>query len=280
MQIDAIPLTIWQNELFQAAQIHVYLARLDLIHPDFGGNKYFKLKYNVAEMRRQGKDTLVTFGGAYSNHIWATAALGHHQGFKTIGYIRGEETLPLNSVLGQARQWGMELRYVNRTDYRSLKTGEMTCLPNEYVVPEGGSNHLAVKGCAEILSHIDLPTYQYVATACGTGATLAGLVSSGVEAQFLGVSVLKGGDFLKTEVEKLAYTPAQNFQIFTTYHFGGYAKSNFVLKDFCENFAKKYFTLDEIYVGKMLYAIEDLAQKAFFPPQSNILALITQRQHI
>ncbi len=281
MHLTKIPLTLWQHEAFQKAQIEVYLARLDLIHADFGGNKYFKLKHNIAEMRRQGKDTLVTFGGAYSNHIWATAALGRQEGFKTIGYIRGEETYPLNPVLGQARAWGMALRYVDRTAYRDLKTGNLPCLPSEYVVPEGGSNAWAVQGCAEILSLIDLPAYQYVFTACGTGATLAGLLQSGLEKNYLGISVLKGGDFLKEDVKALSPTLpalAGTWDILTDYHFGGYAKSTPILKAFCADFTQKYFMLDEVYVGKMLYAIVDLAGKGFFKPQSTVLALITQRQ--
>ncbi len=277
--MQTIPLTFWENEAFENAQIKVYLARLDLIHHDFGGNKYFKLKYNLQEARRQGKDTLLTFGGAYSNHIWATAALGYHQNFHTIGIIRGEETLPLNPVLAQARAWGMALRYVNRTDYRTLKTGEIPCLPNEYVIPEGGSNALAVKGCAEILSLLNLPTYQYVAVPCGTGATLAGLVSTNTDKQLLGISVLKGGGFLNEDVEKLtANTTKGAYQILTNYHFGGYAKSTHELKEFSKTFAKKYFILDEVYTAKMLYAVEDLAKKAYFPTGSTVVALITQRQ--
>jgi len=278
-----IPMQVWENETFDHASIQVQLARLDLIHPDFGGNKYFKLKYNLIEARRQGKSTLRTFGGAYSNHIWATAALGYHQNMQTIGIIRGEETLPLNPVLAQASAWGMSLQYVNRTDYRALKTGVSPCLPCEYVIPEGGSNLFAVQGCTEILPSIALPAYQYVAVPCGTGATLAGLVSTpgNIKARILGVSVLKGGDFFTAEVHKLLGAGGrqvhQSFEILTAYHFGGYAKSTPALKVFSEHFATEYFALDEVYTAKMLYAICNLAQQGYFPTGSTVVALVTQR---
>jgi 1-aminocyclopropane-1-carboxylate deaminase len=283
-----IPLILWENDVFQKTRLKVYLARLDLIHPDYGGNKYFKLLYNIAQMRQQQKDTLVTFGGAYSNHIWATAAMGHHLGFKTVGYIRGEEILPLNHVLAQARAWGMELRYVNRTDYRTLKKGEMPCLPNEYSLPEGGSNVWAVKGCGEILTCLDiinLPAYQYVFVPCGTGATPN--VRNALlyrEANFMGISVLKGGEFLKDDVRTLlhesniAQETLPTWDILTQYHFGGYAKTTETLQDFAQNFATQYFVLDEVYTAKMLFAIEDLAKNGFFPAESVVVALITQRQ--
>ncbi|TAE12089.1 MAG: pyridoxal-phosphate dependent enzyme [Bacteroidetes bacterium] len=277
-----IPLTLWENEVFEKAQIKVYLARLDLIHPDFGGNKFFKLKYNLEEARRQGKDTLVTFGGAYSNHIWATSAVGHTAGLKTIGYIRGEETLPLNEVLAQAKAWGMELRYVDRTAYRTLKAGELPCLPHEYTIPEGGSNKWAVKGCSEILDLIDLPDYQYVCVPCGTGATLAGLAVGKAGKHCLGVSVLKGGSFLNEDVQQLIQqagkTATNTWEILLDYHAGGYAKTSPTLQAFCQHFATTYFKLDEVYTAKMLWAIEDLARKERFPAKSTIVALITQRQ--
>jgi 1-aminocyclopropane-1-carboxylate deaminase/D-cysteine desulfhydrase-like pyridoxal-dependent ACC family enzyme len=301
LQPLSIPLTFWENDIFKKTRLKVYLARLDLIHPDYGGNKYFKLLYNIEQMYQQNKDTLVTFGGAYSNHIWATAAVGHHWGIKTIGYIRGEETNPLNDVLAQARAWGMELRYVNRTDYRTLKTGEVSCLPNEYVLPEGGSNSWAVKGCSEILTYLEtsnLPTYQYVCVPCGTGATLAGLIASqyikaplhvGEErgVKLVGISALKGGDFLKNDVKTLLQQAnitntetLPTWDILTQYHFGGYAKTTQDLKIFAQNFAKQYFVLDEVYTAKMLFAIEDLAQNGYFSAESTVVALITQRQNL
>jgi 1-aminocyclopropane-1-carboxylate deaminase len=280
--MSSITLTAWENKVFEKAQIQVYLARLDLIHPDFGGNKFFKLKYNIEEARRQGKDTLVTFGGAYSNHIWATSAVGYRAGLKTIGYIRGEETLPLNEVLAQAKAWGMELRYVDRTAYRTLKTGEMPCLPNEYAIPEGGSNKWAVKGCSEILDLIELPDYQYVCVPCGTGATLAGLAVGKAGKHCIGVSVLKGGGFLNEDVQQLieqaGKTPSNTWEILLDYHAGGYAKTSPTLRDFCQNFDTAYFKLDEVYTAKMLWAVEDLARKGRFPAQSTLIALITQRQ--
>jgi 1-aminocyclopropane-1-carboxylate deaminase/D-cysteine desulfhydrase-like pyridoxal-dependent ACC family enzyme len=280
--MSPITLTTWENKVFEKAQMQVYLARLDLIHPDFGGNKFFKLKYNIEEARRQGKDTLVTFGGAYSNHIWATSAMGHTKGFKTIGYIRGEETLPLNEVLAQAQAWGMELRYVDRTTYRTLKTGKMPCLPNEYTIPEGGSNIQALQGCSEILDLIELPDYQYVCVPCGTGATLAGLVVGKAGKHCVGIAVLKGGSFLNEDVQQLIQqagkTPTNTWEILLDYHAGGYAKTSPTLQAFCTNFASAYFQLDEVYTAKMLWAIEDLAGKDYFPPNSTIVALITQRQ--
>ena len=285
-----------QAAVFREARVNVYAYRLDLMHPEVGGNKYFKLKYNLEQARILGKTTLLTFGGAYSNHIWATASAGKMAGFKTIGIIRGEENLPLNEVLTHAKHCGMELEYLDRTSYRKLKDATETDFwegkygGDIYLIPEGGSNAFAVRGCMEIMQDFPL-AWQYVCTPCGTGGTLAGLyeaMDGTDEQQVIGFASLKGGEFLRDDVKKLllAHQPKQKkvdlqlpkFNLMTAYHFGGYAKSNNLLKQFIQDFyLQNNILLDEIYTSKMLFGIYDLASRGYFSHQSTVIALLTQR---
>ena len=253
-------------------EINLFVLRLDLVHPYISGNKWFKLKYNLEEARKQGKKTLVTFGGAYSNHIIAAAA-GKEFGFKTIGIIRGEElNEDDNSVLQFAKYCGMELRFVSREEYRKK---EFNIKDEYYLLPEGGTNELAVKGCAEIISLIDIP-FDYISCAVGTGGTIAGIISSLNENQkAIGFPVLKGGEFLKNEIEKLVQTNA-NFELQTEYHFGGYAKKNEELLNFISDFKSNHnIQLDFVYTGKMMFGIFDLIKKNYFEKGATIVAVHT-----
>lgn len=213
-----IPLQKISGSFVSSSGINLFVLRLDKIHPDISGNKWHKLKYNLEEAKKQKKDTLLTFGGAYSNHISATAAAGKEFGFKTIGIIRGEELNENeNPTLRFAKECGMKLHFVSREEYRQIRINEilpiriLSQLPTPdsqlYFLPEGGTNELAIKGCAEILSHIDIP-FDYVCCPVGTGGTIAGIISSLNENQkAIGFSVLKDGGFLKAEVEKLLSSP-------------------------------------------------------------------------
>ena len=289
--LDHIPLDVLEDSLLNEKQIQLSVLRLDQIHPQMGGNKFFKLKYNLQEAQKLGFDTLLTFGGAYSNHIYATAAAGKHFGFKTIGVIRGEEHLPLNNTLEFATSSGMDLHYISREQYRLKNNQEFTTqLKNQfgefYLIPEGGSNALAVKGCAEIVSQI-AEDWDYICTPCGTGGTLAGLIMSLKSGQkALGFSALRGGSFLYEDVKNLMdiyHTDNQMiigfseyWEIFTEYHFGGYAKKKPELLTFIDNFQNTYqIPLEWIYSGKMFYGIFDLIQKDYFPNGSKIIALHT-----
>lgn len=261
--------------------VELYVKREDAIHPFVSGNKYRKLKYNLLEAEKLGLKTLVTFGGAYSNHIAAVAAAGRLFGFKTIGIIRGEELwteIDSNPTLSFAKQHGMTFKFVTREVYRR-KTSEdfIATLKAEfgdyYHVPEGGTNALAVKGCEEILTESDFD-FDYVCSAVGTGGTISGLINcSKPRQQVLGFPALKG-DFLKTDISKFA--KQTNWELITDYHFGGYAKINAELVAFINRFNADYhMPLDPVYTGKMLFGIFDLIGKGFFPQGSKILAIHT-----
>jgi len=249
------------------------------------GNKWHKLKYNIQEAKKQGKDTLLTFGGAYSNHIYAVAAAGKIFNYKSIGIIRGEEHLPLNPTLSFAKNIGMKIYYLDRTSYRKKYTlGVINQLQKKfgdfYLLPEGGTNDFAVKGCSEIISKINID-FDYVCCPCGTGGTLAGLISGLNGDKFaLGFAVLKGASFLKENVQLLLQNSngnsLKNWDINLDYHFGGYARTDSVLLDFVNRFTSHTKILIEpIYTGKMLFGIYDLASKGFFKEGSQIIALHT-----
>ncbi len=261
--------------------VELFMKREDLIHPEISGNKYRKLKYNIIEAQKLGIDTLLTFGGAFSNHIAATASVGKEFGFKTIGIIRGEELCDMvdeNPTLKFAKSCGMQFKFVSRSDYRE-KTSELFInnLIDEfgefYHVPEGGTNNLAIRGCEEILSDTD-KEFDFVCSSVGTGGTISGLINcSKPSQQVLGFPALKG-DFLKNEIIKFAHQ--SNWQLILDYHFGGYGKINKDLIDFINKFKKDTeIPLDPVYTGKMMFGIFDLIEKGFFVKGSKILAIHT-----
>lgn len=279
------------NLLIKSKQLNVWVYRLDLKHGQVGGNKYFKLKYNIEEAKKRNKTKLLTFGGAFSNHIFAMASVGKLYDFETIGVIRGEETLPLNHVLQHAKNCGMHLEYVNRTQYRDKYNLRFTQELKEkfgdfYLIPEGGSNQLALKGCAEIRNEINVE-WDFICTPCGTGGTLTGLTLSLEEHQkVLGFAVLKGANFLNDDVNSLFVEYQKNnpnsklenlnFEIFLDYHFGGYAKKKPELEKFIQTFQNDYQILIEwVYSGKMFYGLFDLIENDYFPVGSKIVALHT-----
>jgi len=261
--------------------IDLYLKREDTIHPHISGNKYRKLKYNLLEAKKQGKDTLLTFGGAYSNHIAATAYAGHEQGLKTIGVIRGEELEGKwhdNPTLNLAHEHGMQFHFVSRSDYRLKNEAAFLerltdTFGDVYLLPEGGTNDLAVKGCSEILTEEDA-TFDYICSAAGTGGTVAGLINAAQSHQtVLGFPALKG-DFLIEEIRTFVHN--DRWKLITDYHFGGYAKVDQQLIDFINLFKSKTgIPLDPIYTGKMLFGIFDLVKKGVYPPETRILAIHT-----
>lgn len=278
------PIQIIEDPLLQAAKVSLHLKRDDLIHQHISGNKWRKLKYNLLEAKLQEHKQLLTFGGAYSNHIAATAATGKAFGIETIGIIRGEEQLPLNPTLQLAREQGMQLHYLDRETYRQ-KEGQLGHLRglfgDFYYIPEGGSNALAVKGCAEIVGELEVQAYDFIAVACGTGGTLAGIVAGlNRRRQALGFPVLKGGSFLKAEIDRLteAYNGQlyHNYQLMPEYHFGGYAKWTPELVNFINDFKKWHaIALDPVYTGKLLYGIFDLVKQGWFKPGTRLLAVHT-----
>lgn len=268
-----------QDDSFKSKKLQLFVLRLDLLHEYISGNKWYKLKYNLEEAQKQGKMTLLTFGGAYSNHIIATAAAAKEFGFSSIGIIRGDELKEPNERLLFAQEMGMKLLYVSRELYRDKEklmkyVNEAVNTNETYILPEGGSNQLAVKGCREILNNIDIP-YDIVCCACGTGTTLAGIaLSLKRDTAAIGFSSLKGGAFLEKEVENYIGKGLHNWSIETNYHFGGYAKSTSELIDFIKGFNHSHkIELENVYTGKMMYGIFDLASKNRFIPGSRILAV-------
>ena len=283
------PLQRIHSSLLSKKNIRLFIKRDDLIHPQVSGNKWRKLKYNLAAAKDQQQHTLLTFGGAFSNHIHAVAAAGKVYGFQTIGLIRGERIDPLNTTLAFAEAQGMQLHFISRSTYRQKNTKEFQEQLQEqfgdfYSLPEGGTNPLALKGCAEIIDELQkqLPsTPDYVATCCGTGGTIGGMIqgSYGTNIKILGIAALKG-DFLTTEVKQLLaianIKSTNNWSIFNDYHFGGYAKFKPPLIDFINNFKRTHgIALDPIYTGKLLYGLIDLIQQDYFEKGSTIVAVHT-----
>lgn len=278
------PLQKIEHPLTQSRKVHLYIKREDLNHPTIQGNKYRKLKYNLAKAKQEKKEKIVTFGGAFSNHIYAVAAAGEAYGFETVGVIRGERPAKLNPTLSYAASKGMTLDFVSRSAYRNKNDMEFqqylaSKFGEYYLIPEGGSNDLAVKGCTEIVSEIDMP-YDYLCSAVGTGGTLSGLiVGNNNVSKVLGFPALKGGEFLYKDIGHLLGKKASdynNWQLITDYHFGGYAKHNMELIDFMNQFKANYdISLDPIYTGKMLYGIFDLMKQGFFEKGSSIIAVHT-----
>ncbi len=262
--------------------IQLHLKREDLLHPTISGNKFRKLKYNLIEAKNHGHTTLLTFGGAYSNHIAAVAAAGQEYGLKTIGIIRGEELsekISDNPTLAQAQANGMQLHFINRTDYRRKTDADfIEALRSQfgdfYLIPEGGTNPLAVQGCEEILTESDRSDFDVICCAVGTGGTIAGIInSSGDQQKVLGFPALKG-DFLFDEIRQ--WTTRTNWDLCLDYHFGGYAKTTSELLAFIQDFQNRTrIEIEPIYTGKMLFGIFDLIERGYFPPHCKILAIHT-----
>jgi 1-aminocyclopropane-1-carboxylate deaminase len=283
--VESVPTIKVDSPFLADVGIDLFVKREDMIHPHLSGNKYYKLKYNLEEAKNNGYKTLLTFGGAYSNHIYATAAAGKIFKFKTIGVIRGEEHRILNPTLSFAKECGMELCYIDRNTYRNKTSADVIKLLVEeygrfYLIPEGGSNVFAVKGCTEIINSIE-NDFDYVCCAVGTGGTLAGLAAGlNGSRKVLGFSILKGADFLNERVRMLlkSYSGKElkNWRINFDYHFGGYAKFNLKLINFIENFTRRVnIPIEPIYTGKMLYGIFDLVKNGFFPSGTRIIAIHT-----
>ncbi|MFB9056143.1 1-aminocyclopropane-1-carboxylate deaminase/D-cysteine desulfhydrase [Mariniflexile ostreae] len=261
--------------------VELFVKREDAIHPFISGNKYRKLKYNIEGAKRLGFKKLLTFGGAFSNHIAAVAYAGKMFDFETIGVIRGEELrskIKENSTLSFAASCGMRFEFVSREAYRhkhseSFLTALRHFYNDFYLLPEGGTNTLAVKGCEEILNAGDVD-FDFVCSAVGTGGTISGLInSSKSRQQVLGFPALKG-DFLQEDISKFANK--KNWSLILDYHFGGYAKINIALIDFINQFKKDHdIALDPVYTGKMMYGIFDLIKKGYFPDKSKILVIHT-----
>ncbi len=284
MHWQETPIQTLQDPLFAQAGVEVLLKREELNHPEVSGNKALKLKYNLMLAKEQGHDTLLTFGGAFSNHIHAVAAAGKAFGFHTIGIIRGEKHEPLNHTLSFATSCGMHLQYISREAYRR-KTEETFLADlkaqwgNFYLIPEGGTNVPAVLGVREMVQSIPA-AYDYYCVPVGTGGTMAGVVLGAPQrVKVLGFSSLKG--YFLTETvnnlfKQLNAQPTTSWQVVSDYHFGGYAKVKPELLAFIETFEARHgILLDPVYTAKMMYGLHDLIQQGVFPKGTKILAIHT-----
>lgn len=287
---DELSPTVEVNDpLLKDSGVKLLMKRDDQIHPHVSGNKWRKLKYNLTEAVQQNHHTLLTFGGAYSNHIAATAFMCASAGLDSIGIIRGEDD-PENPTLQFARKHSMELHFVSREDYRRKSEDDFILQLREkhgrfFLVPEGGANALGVRGCAQILPEVE-PDFDVVCTAMGTGTTAAGLVLSLKDHQkLIGFPAVKGGEFLKEEVARLieearlkpvSKLSTLNSQLSTDYHFGGYAKVKPELLEFMEGFTERTgIPLDPVYTGKMMFGIYEMTNRGEFAKGTTILALHT-----
>ncbi len=278
------PIQPLEDPQLQSFGVNILVKRDDLIHPTVSGTKWRKLKYNIAIAKKRRMKTLLTFGGAYSNHIFATAAAGAESGMKTIGIIRGELMKPLNPTLSYAARLGMNLQFVSRQEYRKKdQEAFLMALEGEhgsfYLIPEGGSNGLALKGVSEMINEIDV-NYDFICTPVGTGGTLAGLLQ-GLEGKkrALGFPVLKAPSLesrIRLLLRKESGLNPSNFNLLQDYDFGGFARFTSGLIDFINRCRyEHHLRLDPIYTGKMLFGIYDLIRKGYFPTGSTVLALHT-----
>ncbi|MFG2180299.1 1-aminocyclopropane-1-carboxylate deaminase/D-cysteine desulfhydrase [Streptomyces abikoensis] len=278
------PLTELADDRFAERGLRLLLKRDDLIHPDLPGNKWRKLEPNLRAAAASGARTLLTFGGAYSNHLRATAAAGRLLGFGTIGVVRGDELAgrPLNPSLARCAADGMRLRFVDRATYRRKAEPEVLASlapPDAFVIPEGGSNAAAALGCTGLGRELR-GVADVVGVACGTGGTLAGLaagLSAGQRA--IGFPVLKGG-FLEQEILRLqdeAFGGRRGtWTLDDRFHGGGYAKSTPGLDEFATDFTDRHdIALERVYVAKMLYGLTTLACEGAFAPGTRVVAVVT-----
>lgn len=268
--------------LYQEKGVRVYIKRDDLIHPYISGNKWRKLKYPLQAAHKQNKTLLVTFGGAWSNHLLATACAGAQFNFQTYGFVRGEEIN--NPVLALCKVFGMQLHFVDRETYKNKKAlfeQYFHDQPEAFFIDEGGYSSAAAQGCAEIVHELTEP-FDHIFSACGTGTTFAGLIQ-GAETQRLtpnlhihGVPVLKGGTFIWDEIIKLGAARSAHTHLHTDYHFGGYAKTKPKLINYVKQFTRRTGILIEpTYTGKLCYAVEDLITQNYFAEGSKIIILHT-----
>lgn len=261
--------------------VSLTVKREDVLHSQISGNKFRKLKYNLLEAKAKGITKLITFGGAYSNHIAAVAAAGKLYGFETVGIIRGEEIKDKfldNETLKLAHDNGMQFEFITRSDYRT-KTDVYFLenlkrkFGNFYLIPEGGTNELAVKGCEEILTKADA-NFNYLCSAVGTGGTISGIINSAHENQkILGFPALKE-NYLQEEIN--LFSKNKNYQLIRDFHFGGYAKVTQELIDFVLDFNKNQpFKIEPIYTGKMFFGLFEMIKNNYFESNSKILAIHT-----
>lgn len=252
--------------------VEVSVLRLDKIHPVISGNKWFKLQYYLKEAEIQGRKKIITFGGAWSNHIVATAAACKMGGFSCTGIIRGEEPATLSQTLLQAKSYGMELYFTSREEYREKKIPFVFRNHDHYFIPEGGFGKTGAAGAATILDYT-IKDFTHYCCAVGTGTMMAGLINAVSDRQqVIGISVMKNNYQLDENVRSLVEDDTKQWQIIHDYHFGGYAKNQPGLVTFMNEFyGHTGIPSDFVYTGKLFYAADSLVNNGFFPKGSSLL---------
>lgn len=268
------------NQAWHDKDVFVDVLRLDLIHPVLSGNKWFKLKYHLQQARQDQKKGILTFGGAYSNHLVATAIACRLEGLAAIGIVRGEPSSPLSHTLREAQDYGMQLQFVSRAafvDEQAMMAAIEQANPGYLVVPPGGQSEAGIRGAAEILSLTDQAPYTHIACAVGTGTMFTGIVKSLLPHQHaLGISSLKIADRANNSLLSLvkAHTPSRSFTFLYDYHFGGYARKNSTLIAFMNDlFPAQGLKTDFVYTGKLMYGINNLIHNDYFTGEARILAI-------
>ncbi|MEY8263504.1 MAG: pyridoxal-phosphate dependent enzyme [Bermanella sp.] len=281
MKLNAVALESFNHPLLAQHNISVQIKRDDLLHPVVSGNKLYKLMFNLEQFQREHKKTLITFGGAYSNHLHATAFMGRQLGVQTVAIVRGEQLIPLNPTLKDCTDWGMILEPVCREQYRQKQRGGgiqsiIDRYPSPYVVPEGGANRLGVLGAAKMLDEVDQEKLDMVVVACGTGVTMAGLISAcEPHVRVVGFPALKAEKWMADEVQgwlDIIACKQCNWALQHDYHFGGYAKTKPELLAFMDDMEANYnLLLDPIYTAKAFYGLLDMIARGEIARGSNLL---------
>lgn len=280
------PIEKLNHTIFDENQLHVYIKRDDLIHPIISGNKWRKLKYNLKQAKTNGYEGIMSFGGAYSNHIHALAYACQQHQIASVGIIRGENHYQSNATLSQAQKWGMKLTFVSRAEYKrrqdpSYISTLQNHYPNHLIIPEGGSNELALGGVGEIISELSQQlTYDTLILPVGSGGTIAGLIKAdNNKHRILGIAVLKQADYLKNDINTLINKPSateENWQLLTNYHGGGYGTFSIEAAEKIAAFSKQNaIPFEPIYSGKMLLACLNLAEQGYFAKNERIVLLHT-----
>lgn len=269
------------GDLLQEKMVAMEILRLDRIHPVISGNKWFKLKYHIQEALQQKKKGILTFGGAWSNHLVATALACHQAGLACIGIIRGEEPAVLSDTLQEVQLYNMQLQFISRTAY-SNEAAIIPALqikyPEYYIVPQGGQSALGVQGAAEILQLTQIESYSHISCAAGTGTMLAGLAYAALpHQQVIGICSLKlpSGEHnsLNTFIKPYAANQ-KKYTLFYDYHFGGYARKTDELIRFMNTIYQQHdVPTDFVYTGKLLFGIMNLVKTGYFQPGSRILVV-------
>lgn len=277
LQFDNIIVQPVFKNLSADKKIAVAILRLDRVHPVISGNKWFKLKFYIEDAKRQNKKKLITFGGAWSNHIVATACAASLNNLQATGIIRGDESASYSNTLNAARDYKMEFRFISREEYRKKNILPDLLTDDAYIIAEGGYGKMGAEGFSTALEYCDKNSFTHFVCAVGTGTMMAGIIKSiSGHQQVIGIPVLKNNNDLLPAIKQLL-TPGErlkNFILIEDYHFGGYAKHNSDLTSFMNSlYRESKIPTDIVYTGKFLWGINDLIRKNYFPANSHILVI-------